>query len=63
LLASIQPLIQFDMGFFGDLFGHDDAQKQNEYIYETEFVPEKHKASFTHEGALLLLSHRELSIN
>lgn len=40
------------MGFFGELFHHDDAQKQNEYIYETEYVPEQHKASFTHEGTL-----------
>jgi hypothetical protein len=39
------------MGFWGELFGLDDAQAQNEVIYETEYTPE-HQASFTHEGSL-----------
>ncbi|TFY58688.1 hypothetical protein EVJ58_g6272 [Rhodofomes roseus] len=37
------------MGLF-DLFGHDDARQHNDYIYNTQYVPEHHQASFTHEA-------------
>ncbi|KAH9922896.1 uncharacterized protein B0H18DRAFT_863158, partial [Fomitopsis serialis] len=37
------------MGLF-DLFGHDDARQHNETIYNTQYVPEQHQSSWTHEA-------------
>ncbi|KZT64171.1 putative CipC-like antibiotic response protein, partial [Daedalea quercina L-15889] len=33
-----------------DLFGHDDARQHNETIYNTQYVPEQHQSSWTHEA-------------
>ncbi|KAI0727895.1 hypothetical protein C8Q72DRAFT_885922 [Fomitopsis betulina] len=37
------------MGLF-DLFGHDDSRQHNEQIYNTQYVPEQHQSSWTHEA-------------
>lgn len=37
------------MGLF-DLFGHDDSRQHNEQIYNTQYVPEQHQSSWTHQA-------------